>query len=259
MVDAQDLRRIEHALSAAAELLERFDPRRVAVERKSGGDPVTEADRAVDTLLRDMLPCPGDGWLSEETRDDPEPRLASRRVWVVDPLDGTRQFLAGIPEWCVSIALVVDRVPVAGGTLNPATRESFVGSLAGGVRRNGAKVSVSRAARLEGALVLASRSEWERGEWERYRHAPFTVRATGSIAYKLSLVASGLADATFSFVSKNEWDVAAGIALVLSAGGVVQTLDGSRIEFNKARPEVPGLLVANPALAPALARFLSAA
>jgi len=255
MADLDALQRIERALLAAADLLRGFDPERMDVERKAGGDPVTEADRAVDDLLRGTLPRDGEGWLSEETRDDGS-RLGLRRVWVVDPLDGTREFVAGIPEWCVSIALVEDGAVVAGGTCNPLTQEIFLGAAGSGLRRNALPVTVSRRAEIAGALVLASRSEVGRGEWEGFRDAPFEVWPTGSVAYKLSRVAAGLADATWSLVAKHEWDVAAGIALVQAAGGVVRTFDGSALRFNSPDATVPGLLAANPALAERLIEFL---
>ena len=108
-----DLARIEDALRTAGEVLQRFTPGAIDVELKSGGDPVTEADMAVNEALERILPREGEGWLSEETVDDPA-RLDCRRVWVVDPIDGTREFIHGIPEWCVSIGLVEDGQPVAG-------------------------------------------------------------------------------------------------------------------------------------------------
>ena len=118
---ADDLARIARGAGTARVAFQRFTPGEVAARHKSGDDPVTEADTTVDTLLRELLPRDGDGWLSEETRDDPA-RLERRRVWVVDPLDGTREFVAGIPEWCVSIGLVMDGEPVAGGICNPVDR-----------------------------------------------------------------------------------------------------------------------------------------
>ena len=255
MADLEDLLRIERALVGAADLLRGFAPGQIQVERKAGGDPVTEADRAVDDLLRRTLVRGDEGWLSEETRDDGT-RLCRRRVWVVDPLDGTREFVAGIPEWCVSIALVEDGVSVAGGTCNPVTGEILLGDLERGARRNGSPVRVSRHEDLAGAVVLASRSEMARGEWDRFRDAPFEVRPTGSVAYKMSLVAAGRADATFTLVPKHEWDVAAGIALVLAAGGIVRAMDGSTVAFNRPSALLPGLLVANPVLAGRLVEFL---
>ena len=110
----ETLERIHAALEAGREVLNRFTPGAIEAEYKAGHDPVTEADRAVDAMLKKHLLREGEGWLSEETIDDPS-RLSKTRVWVVDPLDGTREFVQGIPEFCVSIAMVENGIPVAGG------------------------------------------------------------------------------------------------------------------------------------------------
>jgi myo-inositol-1(or 4)-monophosphatase len=179
-------------------------------------------------------------------------------VWIVDPLDGTIEFLNGVPEWCVSVALVEDGVPVLGGTCNPVTGQTFLGDVPGGQAfLDGHPMRVSERAGIEGATVLASRSEVRKGRWERFREAPFTYRATGSVAYKLSLVAAGLADATWSEVGKHEWDVAAGVALVRAAGGVAIPLGGQSLVFNQPTPRVPGLLASSATLAPAFLGHLT--
>jgi myo-inositol-1(or 4)-monophosphatase len=249
------LRRIEAALDAAVDVLQGFRAETVRVEHKPGAGPVTEADRAVNDLLVRMLPAEDEGWLSEESRDD-HARLQKRRVWAVDPLDGTREFVAGIPEWCVSVGLIEDGRPVAGGVANPATGEVFLGSVDAGVTYNGRPAGVSARPSLEGAVVLASRSEFDRGEWERFRGAAFTVRPVGSVAYKLALVAAGRADATWTLVPKHEWDVAAGAALVLAGGGQAYARDGSVPRFNQPRPKLTGLIAHSPALRPAVKREL---
>src|SRR3984885_14202894 len=213
----ETLERIHAALEAAREVLNRFTPGAIETEYKVGHDPVTEADRAVDAILRKTLLRAAEGWLSEETVDD-FTRLDKQRVWVVDPLDGTREFVAGIPEFCVSIAMVENGIPIAGGICNPATNETFVGSLESGVTYNGRPVKSSQRAKLHGASVLASRSEMKRGEWDAFKGTELNVKAMGSVAYKLALVAAGLADVTFTLTPKNEWDVAAGAALVTAAG-----------------------------------------
>ncbi len=231
----EDLERIERALEAAGRVLEDFTPGDVEVTLKRGGDPVTEADRRLDEVLFELLPADGEGWLSEETRDD-RSRLECERVWVVDPLDGTREFIQGIPEWCVSIGLVERGRAVAGGILNPAAGELFVGSLETGVRLNGEPVAPRAGSTLAGARVLASRSEVGRGEWKRFLGQEFEVVPMGSVAYKLARVAAGLADATWTLVPKHEWDVAAGVALVGAAGGVAVEPGVGAPPFNRPRP-----------------------
>ena len=245
---ASDVERIRRALRLAARVIRPFTPGRVGFEEKSSrGDPVTAADHALDEALRETLPTAGEGWLSEETRDDLS-RVSVHRVWVVDPLDGTREFVDGIPEWCVSVGLVEGGVPVAGGILNPATGERFVGSLETGVTLNGEPARVTDRKSLKDATVLASRSEVGRGEWERFDDAPFQVVPCGSVAYKLARVAAGLADATWTLVPKNEWDVAAGVALVRAAGGTAIHRDGSSPGFNRPDTELPNLLAGSDAV-----------
>ncbi len=244
---AADLERIRGALAEALVILARFTPGEVASRRKSGDDPVTEADTQVDALLRRLLPSEGEGWLSEETTDDLS-RLERRRVWVVDPLDGTREFVEGIPEWSVSIGLVEDGEPVAGGICNPATGETILGAKGMGVTLNGRPAGVSARERLAEATVVASRSEVRRGEWQGYREGAFLLRPTGSVAYKLGLVAAGLVDATWTLTPKHEWDVAAGVALVRAAGGRIVSASPEEERFNRPKPLLSRLLAAPPAL-----------
>lgn len=256
MERARDLERIDAGLTAAAAVLADYTPGFIDATRKSGGDPVTEADEKVDELLRNLLPEPGDGWLSEETVDRAD-RLGCRRVWVVDPLDGTREFIDGIPEWCVSIGLVEDGVAVAGGIVNLPKDQRVLGSLETGVTLNGTPAGVRSLDRLEGAEVLASRSEVRRGEWDQFRDGPIVVRPMGSVAYKLALVAAGLADATWTLTPKNEWDIAAGTALVVAGGGVITYPDGSEPKFNSRDPLVPGLIAVPPGVESAVKDLLT--
>ena len=219
----------------------------MTVERKAGGDPVTEADRAVDSALRACLPTGADAWLSEESQDDPA-RLSARRVWIVDPLDGTREFVMGLPEWCISIALVEDGQPVIGGICNPATGETILGAEGLGVTLNGRPVQPRTTSSLSEAEVLASRSEFERGQWQEFCAGSVRVRPCGSVAYKLALVAAGLTDATWTLTPKHEWDIAAGVALVRAAGAVAWVPSGVPLTFNQPKPWVPGLVAAAPGL-----------
>ncbi len=239
-----DVARIREALAAAAEAVRPFTPGQVAFQTKEErDDPVTAADHAADDVLRRILPQDGEGWLSEESADD-HSRMRCRRVWVVDPIDGTREFVEGIPEWCISIGLLEDGAPVAGGIFNPDTDEMVVGSLETGVTYNGQPATVLDPPDLADVTVLASRSEMRRGQWDRFEAAPFAVRACGSVAYKMGLVAGGRVEATFTVVPKSEWDVAAGTALVRAAGGRVALADGSDPPFNQERPLHPNLLAA---------------
>jgi len=252
----EDLRRIEAALREAEKALAPFTPGAIAVERKAGGDPVTEADHRVDDVLRHLLPSPGEGWLSEETVDD-HARLDKRRTWVVDPLDGTREFVEGIPQWSVSIGLVEDGQPVAGGILNPATHQLVLGAVGHGVALNGEPRTVSGRESLEGAVVLASNSEIRRGEWDRFAGQGIEVRPCGSVAYKLAMVAAGLVDATWTLVPKNEWDVVAGVALVRAAGGIIEPMGEADRAFNRPSTLLEGLLAYPPQLQAAIHELIA--
>ena len=250
------LSRIDRALAAAREVFRRFTPGAIAAEYKSGHDPVTEADRQVDAVLRESLLQNGEGWLSEESLDDSS-RLQKARVWIVDPLDGTREFIAGIPEFCVSIALVENGQPVAGGICNPASNEIFLGSIDSGVFYNGKRTHLRDPLSLQGAILLASRSEVTRGEWKQFENLGFEIRPLGSVAYKLAMVAAGFADATFTLSPKHEWDVAGGAALVLGAGGFVSTLQDASLSCNKKSPLLSGLIAGPPRLRDELFDLLS--
>jgi myo-inositol-1(or 4)-monophosphatase len=252
----EDLRRIRRALERAAGVLARFTPSRVGVSYKAHGSPVTDADLAVDEALRRELPRPDEGWLSEESPDDAS-RLGQRRVWIVDPLDGTREFLAGVPQWCISIGLVEDGRAMAGGVYNPTTDELFLGSLETGTTLNGQVVRASARASLEGANVLVSR--WALKHPGAFAGAPFEPRAVGPIAYALALIAAGRADAMWSRSSKPEWDIAAGAALIAAAGGYVAAWEGGPLTFNRWPPRASGTVAAGGRLAPAVRAFITAA
>jgi myo-inositol-1(or 4)-monophosphatase len=253
---ADILQRIQSALHAAAAVFARFTPGEIEAEYKAGHDPVTEADRAIDAVLRQQLLRDNEGWLSEESADDLT-RLDKSCVWVVDPLDGTREFVLGLPEFCASVGFVEDGKPVAGGIFNPATQETILGSIDSGVLYNGKPAQPSQKTSLKGALVLASRSEVKRGEWQQFQGGEFTIRPMGSVAYKLGLVAAGKADVTFTLTPKHEWDVAAGGALVLSAGGCLQTLETTQLRCNNRNPLLSGLVASGPFLMPELLSVLN--
>jgi myo-inositol-1(or 4)-monophosphatase len=235
----RDLQRIAEGLRSAGEIFRMSQLEFLAADKDPGR--VAALERAVDLHLQQFLPGEGEGWLSEESADD-HVRLGTRRVWIVDPLDGTREFAAGIPEWSISIGLIEDGLPVAGGVYNPATEEIFLGSLENGVTLNGQPAGVRECKRIDQAVVLASRSEVSRGEWDHLQNTPFQVSPMGSVAYKLARVAAGLADATWTLVPKHEWDVAAGVALVRAGGGTIITLDGQLPPFNQPEPLFQGLL-----------------
>ena len=212
---------------------------------KGVDNPVTAADLEADRALKKLLhePFPEYGWLSEETVDN-DARLKCRRVWIVDPLDGTKEFINGIPEFSVAIALVEDGVPVLGVTYNPIKREMYWAARGTGCHLNARRVRVTRTRKLQGATVLASRSETARGEWQVF-HGILKVSPTGSVAYKLAMVAAGKGDATFTRSPKSEWDIASGAALIMEAGGVITDIKGREIRFNQPSVKLEGLIADN--------------
>lgn len=226
------------------------------VDYKGKDSPVTVADRDANQKIHEILQgeFPDYGWLSEETADSPA-RLSCQRVWVVDPMDGTKEFIQKIPEFAVSIALVEDGVPILGVAYNPTGR-LFWAVRGQGAWCEGQRLHVSRTAQLAAATVLSSRSETKRGEWTAFESL-FQTRPTGSAAYKLSLVASGEADATFTLVPKNEWDICAGTLLVEEAGGTVTHLNGQLVVFNQPKTLLTGLVASNGLLHPQLLDLLA--
>ncbi len=223
----------------------RADP---AAWEKSPGHVVSEADHAANDHLKAALwqANPGDGWLSEESTDDLS-RLEARRVWIVDPIDGTNAFLAGRPEFAVSAALIVAGVPVAAALFNPATDEMFEACAGGGARLNGAPLKVTDRAAVEGARLISSRAEKERREW-RAELAGCAVSAISSMAYKLALVAAGRYDACVTLWPKSEWDIAAAALLLSESGALMTDARGAAFAYNQADTRLPEVVAAGPAL-----------
>ncbi|MBI5135879.1 MAG: 3'(2'),5'-bisphosphate nucleotidase CysQ [Nitrospirae bacterium] len=218
------------------------------IRHKGEGNPVTTADLEADKVLKGILlgARPDDGWLSEETVDSTE-RLSKRRVWIVDPIDGTKEFIQGIPQFAISIALAVDGDIAVGVVYNPARNELFSAERGKGATLNGVPIFVTPLTDLKTANILASRSEVKRGEFDQFVDA-YTITPIGSIAYKLALVAGGQADLTFTLTPKTEWDFAAGALLIEEAGGRIQVLGGHPQKFNQPNPLVKGVVSSNGAL-----------
>lgn len=217
----------------------------IALRQKGHDNPLTAADEDADAHIRQVIldAFPEDGWLSEETRDSRD-RLEKPRVWVVDPLDGTKEFTQHIPEFCVCIALTVDGRPVVAVEYNPAADRLYCAVRGEGTTVDGAPARVSGQRQLARARVLASRSEDKRGEWDLYKPRCQVV-LTGSVAFKLAELSHGEGDATFTLTPKNEWDICAGSLLVEEAGGRVTGLDLAPLRFNQPDPLRPGMIASN--------------
>lgn len=236
------------AARAGGEIVRKYYKGDYQVREKAPDNPLTIADTEADAAIKAILlgAFPEDGWLSEETRDSPA-RLSKSRVWIVDPLDGTKEFTQHIPEFCVCVALVVDGVVEVGVSYNPIEEKLFAARRGGGTTLNAQPVRCSSCADILSAEVLASRSEVKRGEWQDYQDL-MNVKPTGSVAYKFALIAAGEADATFSLTPKNEWDICAGTMLVEEAGGIVTDRYGEPLTFNNEKTLLPGLIAAGTAL-----------
>jgi myo-inositol-1(or 4)-monophosphatase len=217
------------------------------VRFKGPGQPVTEADLSADRVLHGMLlgERPEYGWLSEETADSPD-RLGRRRLWVVDPIDGTNSFVKRIPDWVVCVGLVEDGLPVVGVVYNACRGEMYHASLGGGAFLNGRPIHVTPTMGDDGAPgLLASRSEVRRGDFARFQAAGWRTEGLGSTAYRMAKIAEGAADATLSAGSKSEWDVCAGDLIVREAGGGVTDISGAPYRYNLEETRRRGVIATN--------------
>jgi len=201
--------------------------------------PVTEADIAANELLHKHLMRDGDGWLSEESENDPA-RLDADRVWVVDPIDGTRAFMAGREDWTISAALVTAGRPVVAALYAPVTRELFLAVAGGGATLNGAGINVSSGG-LAGTRIGGPKRILERMAADGTGILP--MPRVHSLALRLARVAHGELDAAMAGGNGHDWDLAAADLLVHEAGGVMTALDGETLIYNRPEP-VHGVLIA---------------
>jgi myo-inositol-1(or 4)-monophosphatase len=204
--------------------------------------PVCDADIAVNDLLRKRLIASGDAcaWLSEESADD-DRRLGARHVWVIDPIDGTRAYIAGQPDWAISAALVEDGRPIAACLYAPALDEFFAARAGAGSMLNGAPIAATARADLRGIRVLGPQKFLDRLSSAM---PPFTKLPRGhSLALRLVRVAQGAADVAFAGGNSHDWDLAAADLLVHEAGGALTPLAGGTVVYNRPVPR-HGMLVA---------------
>jgi myo-inositol-1(or 4)-monophosphatase len=214
------------------------------VMRKLGDEPVTAADLESDAIIRRGLAeaFPADALFTQESPDSPE-RLANRRVWIVDPLDSTSNYISGGDEYSVSIGLAIDGQPALGVVYEPSRDELVTGWVGDGVTLNRAPVATTGVADLSQARLTISRKEMQRGL--PHGLPTLALRPLASMAYKLARVAAGLDDGAVSFKGRKEWGTCAGVALVLAAGGRATLLDGQPIAFNRSEArQGHGLLAA---------------
>lgn len=225
---------------------------------KANETPVTEADLAVNRFLEDRLRTarPDYGWLSEESDDDAA-RLSADRLFVVDPIDGTRAFVAGETSWAHSIAVVERGVPIAAVVYLPMKDRLYGAAAGSGATCNGTPIRANQRHEIDGAEILASRPAFDPKHW---RGAVPNVKRVfrPSIAYRICLVAEGRYDGMLTVRDSWEWDVAAGALIATEAGAEATNLHGDPLTFNNAHPAAKGVLVAAAPLHNALAGQLMA-
>jgi myo-inositol-1(or 4)-monophosphatase len=245
-----DLQLIVEAAHAAGALAKSLRDEGLSVDFKPGDSPVTNADLAADAYLKRTLRAarPEYGWLSEETTDDPA-RLSARRLFVVDPIDGTRAFAAGRPWWSVCVAVVDETRPVAGVVFAPQVAETYAASAGAGATLNGEPIRVSTTCALEGCGVIGDPRMFKHPAWPT-PWPEMRVEQRNSTAYRMCLVASGAADAALALAPKHDWDLAAADLIASEAGGFVGDHHGRPFRYNGEAPVQRSLVCAAPAIAP---------
>ena len=245
------------ARDAGAAIMELFRGK-FEVRQKSKNNPVTTADLEANRIIRECIQKNflNDGWLSEEDQDDSS-RLALSRVWVVDPIDGTKEFIEGVPQFAISIGFVVDGRPKVAVVFNPAKERFYKAAVGQGAFLNGAAIHVTARDQINGSALLVSRSEPQK------RFQVFVdrcaLRPVGSIAYRLAKVAGGDGDGTLTFRTIYEWDICAGVLMVEEAGGKVVDGDGNLMMFNRQPAKHKGVVAANAGLTAGLQGLWAAA
>lgn len=243
---------MEAAAREAGALTRSFFGRDYEKWSKGSAGPVTEVDLAVDQLLKERLAGarPDYGWLSEETPDNEE-RLRRSHVFISDPIDGTEAFIKALPQYTISIGLAVNGRAALGVIYNPQTDELWMGGGGLPATLNGRPARASARASLDGASMIGRSQTFGDKRWTTpWPAMEFVWRH--SIAYRLALVASGDADATILFGFKNEWDIAAGIAILDAAGGLSTETAGGPLLFNRPEPKVLGVVASGALLHPLL-------
>ncbi|MEL6728741.1 MAG: inositol monophosphatase family protein [Pseudomonadota bacterium] len=250
-VDQEDLDILNSVAAEAADLaLDYFERSDVRVWDKSKGHPVTEADLAVNNLVRERLMAarPDYGWLSEETALSNQTRTA-KRVWIVDPIDGTRAFMRQQPYWCVGLGVLELGRPRAAVIAAPVLGETYSAVLGGGAYLNGKRLSVTGCAREEGCRIITNKGMLTHPSWDvPWPKVDLADPKPNATLIRLCWVASGQYDAVLTLWRKSDWDLAAGALMVEEAGGVATTHLGEPYLFNRGEPAQRSLLAAGKAL-----------
>lgn len=252
-----ELRIVTEAIRAAGAEALRLASDGFEIHIKPDRSPVTSADLAVNRILEGRLreAFPDDGWLSEESPDDPA-RLEKARVWVIDPIDGTKAFIRREPEFCISVALIEAGRPVVAAIFNPSTDELFSARRGGGLLFNDNPSAWPEYSANRNPVIALSPWEYEAGRFKSLGAA--ANRPMRSIAWALALAASGRIHAVATFEPENEWDVAAGTLLIEETGGTITDGSGQRLEFNRSNPCYRGIVAIHQACPDPVRQQLSA-
>lgn len=250
---SQDLDLIVEAARKAGALAMQWYGQDLDQWQKDDNTPVTEADLAVDTYLREALlkARPDYGWLSEETEDNTD-RLEKKRVFVVDPIDGTRAFLKNDPHWGISIAIVENGKPITAAFYNAAMDEMFTAQKGAGAFLNGKPIAPSPHPTIEEARVLGHEGLYRHKAWPTKWPDALYIENRNSIAYTICLVAAGHFDGTVSLSGKSDWDLAAADLIMAEAGGCLTTHLGDRYTYNTTNTRHLNVVAAGPDLHAAL-------
>jgi myo-inositol-1(or 4)-monophosphatase len=240
----EELNTAERAARQAGAVIMGLFKGKYDIQEKSKNNPVTTADLEANRQIRETIQktFPKDGWLSEEDKDG-SARLQTSRVWVVDPIDGTKEFIEGVRQFAVSIAFVEDGRPKAAVVFNPAKDRFYKAAAGQGAFLNEQPIRVTPRHEIDGARLLVSRSEPRRKFQVFIDHCE--IKPIGSIAYRLAKVAAGDGDGTLTFRLIHEWDICAGVLIVEEAGGKVVDGSGKNLLFNQPEPRHRGVVAAN--------------
>ena len=219
--------------------------KKVKVKYKSENQPVTNADIEINNYLLDFLKqkTPNFGWLSEESVDD-RSRFDSDFFWCLDPIDGTRSYILGKPEYTISLALIKNFKPIFGIVYNPSTKEYFHAEENKGAFCNKTKIKVNSKRKFEYCSLAVSNSEINILKSYNFFNSN-NVKRIGSIAYKIALVAKGEIDIAISLTKKNDWDLAAADLIIREAHGTIMDTNGKKIIYNTQDLKINSIMAAN--------------
>jgi myo-inositol-1(or 4)-monophosphatase len=233
-----DLGLLLSSLKQAGEIAMRFHRKSPKTWAKPDGTVLTEADLAVNDFLGTNIQSarPDDGWLSEENPDNAD-RLRKSRLWIVDPIDGTRAFSDGMRFWGVGVALIENHEPILSGIYCPVDDVMYHAVKNGGAFRNGLPLTSPQS---HGHAIVPKLAKFP----VEAAGLPAQVSSSWPMLLRFALIAEGISPAAISIGHKQDWDLAAGVLLVTETGGKVTTQSGEPLRFNQSEHAQPGLVAA---------------